>query len=164
MSGPPLPVWHPARLIASWFGSGQIPFAPGSWASLFALPFAWAISEAWGPIGLFVGACLAFLAGLWASSLLLRRSGMKDPRWIVIDEVAGQWLALVPVAPFDPILYGVGVFMFRLFDVLKPWPANWCDRRIPGAMGVMLDDVVAGIYAAAVVYAVDIANINYGIY
>lgn len=144
--------WHPANLVGCWFGSGHLPVAPGSWGSLAALPFAWLIVTYFGVLWLAVAALGAFLAGLWAAGVIRRHSGRKDPGFIVIDEVAGQWIALLPVATFDPLLYAAGFLIFRVFDVVKPWPANWCDRRVPGALGVMLDDVVAGVYAAFVVY------------
>jgi len=142
----------PAVLIATWFGAGLLPKLPGTWGSLAALPFAWAIAAATGPIGLAVAAGAAYLAGLWASGIYLRRSGDGDPGAVVIDEVAGQWLALIPAA-LDPWLYLVGFLLFRAADILKPFPANWIDRRLGGAQGVMLDDIAAGLYAGAILYA-----------
>jgi phosphatidylglycerophosphatase A len=75
-------------------------------------------------------------------------SGVHDPGAVVIDEVVGQWLALA-FLPLTPLAYGVAFALFRLLDVTKPWPANWIDRKMSGAAWVMLDDVVAGIYAGA---------------
>ena len=74
---------------------------------------------------------------------------MHDPGAIVIDEVAGQWLTLA-VAPLDPLAYLLGFVLFRIADVLKPWPASWLDRRVGGAFGVMIDDVAAAAYAGGV--------------
>lgn len=145
----------PAVLVATWFGAGLLPKLPGSWGSLAALPFAWAIADAAGPIGLMVAAGAAYAAGLWASGVYLRRSGDGDPGPVVIDEVAGQWLTLVPVAP-DPWLFLIGFLLFRAADILKPFPANWIDRRLGGVHGVMLDDIVAGLYAGAILYALSI--------
>ena len=71
----------------------------------------------------------------------------------MIDEVAGQWLTLVTVPP-DPLLYLVGIIFFRIADILKPWPASWVDRHLSGGLGVMLDDVAAGAYAAAGLYLI----------
>jgi phosphatidylglycerophosphatase A len=143
--------WHPASLIATWFGAGLLPWAPGTWGSLAALPFAWAIAAVFGVGGLLVAAALAFLLGWWAAERVGRASGVEDQGAIVIDEVAGQWLA-VAVAPLDPIAYLLGFLLFRLFDITKPWPASWADRSLPGGLGVMTDDVVAGLYAAAALY------------
>ena len=70
----------------------------------------------------------------------------------VIDEVAGQWLTLAPFAP-DPVTYLVGFVLFRAADIVKPWPANWADRELDGGLGVMLDDIFAGIYAGLALFA-----------
>jgi phosphatidylglycerophosphatase A len=139
--------WHPASLLATWFGAGLLPWAPGTWGSLAALPFAWAIAAVFGAGGLLAAAALIFLLGWWAAARIGRASRIKDHGAIVIDEVAGQWLTLV-VAPLDPIAYLLGFLLFRLFDIAKPWPASWADRKLPGGFGVMADDVIAGLYAA----------------
>ena len=134
----------PARLIASGFGLGRLPTAPGTWASLAALFPAAAIQYAGGPLALAIAAVVVAFIGLWA----IRASGEtdNDPGWIVIDEVAGQWLALLP-AGLDWRLYVAGFALFRLFDIAKPWPVGWADRTLPGATGIMVDDLLAGIYA-----------------
>lgn len=146
----PFPLWHPAHLIATWFGSGYAPFASGTVGSFFALPFA-AVLAWFGrwPL-LLVGAIAIFLIGTWATRIYLERLGGEDPKPVVVDEVAGQWLSLLPAAT-DWRLFLVGFFFFRLFDVWKPWPANWADDQLGGALGVMLDDIFAGIYALIVV-------------
>ena len=149
----PLPFFHPASLLATWFGSGLAPFASGTWGSLAALPFGVGIYWLGGAVWLTVAAVLCFAIGVWASERYAAALGQGDPSAVVIDEVAGQWLALVPAA-LDPILIGVSFFFFRLFDVLKPWPAGWCDKRLKGGMGIMLDDIFAGIYAGLVVFGV----------
>lgn len=142
-----LPFWHPAFLIATWFGSGLLPKIPGTWGSAAALPFAWGIMWFGGPKVLLVCAIVAFVVGIWAAGMYSKHSGIKDAGPIVIDEVAGQWLTLIP-AGLDPVLFLIGFFLFRAADILKPWPANWADRELSGGLGVMLDDVFAGIYAA----------------
>ena len=159
-----LPFAHPASLIATGFGVGHIPIASGSWASLATLPVGWIIAEKFGSLWLALAAVAALLAGLWASALYCRASREKDPSRVVIDEIAGQWLALVPIATPDPVSYAIAFFVFRLFDIVKPWPANWCDRSLSGAPGVMLDDIVAGFYAAAVMYGLLLLNAEYGFY
>lgn len=146
-----LPVWHPAFLIATWFGAGLLPRAPGTWGSAAALPFAWAIAWLGGPTALAISALAAFAVGLWAAETYSRHSGIKDASPIVIDEVAGQWLTLI-AAPLDPFAYLAGFLLFRLADIIKPWPANWADRRLDGGLGVMLDDLFAGLYAALALY------------
>ena len=145
----------PEMIVATWFGCGLSPKAPGTVGSLGALPFAWMIL-AYGDWVWLAGAVVAAsLIGIAASRIVLRKSGIKDPSFVVIDEVAGQWLALLP-AGLNPYLFVAGFLAFRLFDIWKPWPVGWADRKVPGATGVMLDDLIAGIYAAAVVYGLDL--------
>jgi phosphatidylglycerophosphatase A len=146
-----LPFRHPAALLATWFGAGLLPVAPGSWGSLAALPFAWAIVTLFGPAALLVAAAILFLAGWWAAEQVGRASGVADEGSIVIDEVAGQWLTL-SVAPPSAAAYVLGFLLFRLFDITKPWPARAAERNLPGGLGVMADDIVAGVYAAALLY------------
>lgn len=154
MAGPEtsLPLRHPAMLLATWFGSGLLPKAPGTWGSLAALPFAWAIAQCFGSLALVPAALAVFLLGCWASDRVVRTSGIKDPGHIVIDEVAGQWLTLA-AAPPGLLAWGFGFLLFRLADIVKPWPANWADRSVRGGLGVMLDDVLAAIYAAGALLA-----------
>ncbi len=151
----PLPFWHPASLLATWFGSGLLPKAPGTWGSLAALPFAIVIAALAGPWGLLAAVLAATVAGLWAADVYAARSGADDPPRVVIDEVAGQWLALVPVA-LDLRLYAVAFLAFRFFDIVKVWPADWLDRNLKGGWGIMLDDLAAGIYAGALAFGVSI--------
>ncbi len=81
----------------------------------------------------------------------MRRDRVQDPSYVVIDEVAGQCLALLP-APRDAAAYLVGFLAFRATDILKPWPASWADRRLTGGFGTMADDFIAAIYAGLIVY------------
>jgi phosphatidylglycerophosphatase A len=141
----------PSSLLATWFGAGLLPRAPGTWGSLAALPFGVALFWLSGPLGL-LGATLAvFLIGLWAAHRYEQGAAIKDPGAIVIDEVAGQWLALIP-AGLDPLGVLLAFVLFRVFDVAKPWPVGWADRHLKGAFGVMADDIIAGIYAAVLVF------------
>ena len=137
---------RPAVLLATWFGVGLLPKAPGTWGSLAALPLAWALHAAAGPAGLAAGLILVVIAGLWSASVFVRASGEADCQRIVIDEVAGQWLALLATPP-DVLAYVVGFALFRIADVFKPWPVSWAERTFKGGLGVMLDDLVAGAYA-----------------
>ncbi|CCG09546.1 Phosphatidylglycerophosphatase A and related protein [Pararhodospirillum photometricum DSM 122] len=145
---PPLPS-RPIWLLTTWFGAGLSPKAPGTMGSLAALPFAWIITWATGPWGLFIAAVLITLVGIWASERHVQATGEADPGRIVIDEVAGQWFTLVP-APLDPLSYLVGFGLFRLFDITKPWPVSFFDRKLSGGLGIMLDDVAAAVYASAI--------------
>jgi phosphatidylglycerophosphatase A len=139
--------FDPASVIATWFGVGLLPFMPGTWGSLAALPFAWIIAWLFGARALLLAAAVLFVIGWWAAAQVTRASGVEDAGSIVVDEVAGQWLALV-VTPPDLIAYALGFVLFRLFDIAKPWPARWADETLGGGFGVMADDVVAGFYAA----------------
>ena len=138
---------HPAALLATWFGAGLLPDAPGTWGSAAALPCGLLLWWLGGPPVLLAGAAIVTALGWWAAARYVRLTRTKDPGEIVIDEVAGQWLAMLPAAG-DPTALLASFLLFRAFDIVKPFPANWCDRRVPGGLGVMLDDLVAGAYAA----------------
>jgi phosphatidylglycerophosphatase A len=136
-------------LFVTWFGSGWLPWAPGTWGSLAALPFAWLILTYGGPGFLALAALALFGAGCWAADIAARETQTKDPGWIVIDEVVGQWLTLL-AAPQSLFGYAAAFLLFRLFDIWKPWPIGWADQRLEGGFGIMFDDVLAAIYAAIV--------------
>lgn len=139
---------HPAFIAATWFGTGLLPGAPGTWGSLAALPFAWALAAWGGPWMLAAAATACFGIGWWASAVYVRRTGVDDPQEIVVDEVAGQWMVLSFVPP-DPVLYALGFAVFRTLDIWKPFPAGWADRHIEGGLGVMTDDALAALYGTA---------------
>jgi phosphatidylglycerophosphatase A len=122
---------------------------PGTWGSLAALPCAWVIRSRWGGAGLAVGAAIVFAVGCWAAGTFAKASGAKDPGAIVIDEVTAQWLVLLAV-PLDPLSYAAAFLLFRIFDIWKPWPVRLADRRVAGGLGVMLDDLLAAVYAVLV--------------
>jgi phosphatidylglycerophosphatase A len=143
----------PALWLATWFGAGLLPAMPGTWASFVALPFAWGLVW-WGGIWLLLAAAaVVFALGLWAADRYMRAVKVHDPGAVVIDEIAAQWLTLA-VAPLNPLAYLLGFVLFRIFDVLKPWPASWLDRRVGGAFGVMIDDIAAAVYAGAVLWLI----------
>lgn len=141
----PLPIWHPAFWLATWFGSGLLKPAPGTWGSLAALPFAWLLMWAGGTWTLLAGVIAVSLVGWWASERYVERHNHSDPGEVVIDEVAGQWLVLL-AAPLDLWYYAAGFVLFRILDISKPWPARWADRSIHGGLGIMLDDILAAGY------------------
>lgn len=134
-------------LLATWFGLGKLPKAPGTWGSLGALPFAWAMQSYGGPLALGIGFLVICVIGWWSISDFLQRWPGEDPQEIVIDEVAGQWLVLLFVPP-DLALYAIGFVLFRVLDITKPWPASWADGTLSGTAGVFLDDVLAAVYGA----------------
>jgi phosphatidylglycerophosphatase A len=130
-----------ARFVASLGGIGFLRPAPGTWGSAAVLPLALA-----GPSWCLACAVLLALLGLWAVARLPEREA--DPGWVVVDEGAGQLLALAAAPAGWPWVLAAFA-LFRLFDILKPGPVGWADRR-KGALGVMLDDLVAGALAAGV--------------
>ncbi|RVT84467.1 phosphatidylglycerophosphatase A [Rhodobacteraceae bacterium CCMM004] len=149
-----------ARMIATVAGVGFLRPASGTWGSAAALPLAWVLHVLAGPWGLLLGAAVAFAAGWWATAVETARTGRDDPSEIVIDEVAGQWIALLPLS-FGAARMGVEIadlwpgwvaafLLFRLFDIWKPGPIGWADRR-GDPLGVMLDDILAGVAAAVCV-------------
>jgi phosphatidylglycerophosphatase A len=119
---------------------------PGTWASLAALPCGWAIRGLSGAAALAIAATIALVLGWWAAVRMARSSGQHDPGFIVIDEIAAQWLALLAL-PLDWRWYAAAFVLFRLFDIAKPWPIRMVERRVAGGLGIMLDDVVAALYA-----------------
>ena len=142
---------HPYVWIATWFGAGFLRPAPGTWGSVAAIPFALILYQYAGLYPYLLGLVVVFIIGTWASALFDKAAGGHDNKMIVVDEVVGQWLALLPVLYLLGLnLIGVllAFVLFRLFDILKPWPISWCDKNLPGAWGVMIDDVLAGLVAA----------------
>lgn len=136
----------PAMLIATWFGAGLFPVATGTVGSLGAIPFAIVFGLLAGNWGLGAASVVTLLAGIWASGRLVRQGAGDDPNFVVIDEVAGQLLTLA-LSPLSPAGFVLGFFLFRAADIGKPFPASWCEQHLPGGFGIMLDDIVAGIYA-----------------
>ncbi len=152
-------------IIATWFGSGLLPKAPGTWGSLAALPFAYIITIYTCPYALIFGIVALFFIGIWVSDNIEESAKIKDPGFIVVDEVVGQWIALLPL----PFLYSfldpnsfyyfsapiatVSFIFFRIFDIWKPWPVNYADKNISGGYGIMFDDVIAGMYALIITSA-----------
>lgn len=135
--------------MALGFGPGLAPFAPGTVASAVALLPWLALRELPMPTYLAM-ITLAFALGVWACDRAGRTLGITDHGALVWDEYVGQWITLVPVL-LAPCWWAIpGFFLFRLFDIWKPWPIRWAERRFRGGLGVMLDDVLAGIAAALV--------------
>ena len=122
-----------------------MPFAPGTWGSLLGIPLWW-YTPAHLSIQLGV-ALLVFLAGVWLCGESARRLGEHDHAGIVWDEVLGMYLVLL-VTPSEPAWILAAFLLFRLFDVWKPWPIRDLDHRLEGGLGIMLDDVIAALYAA----------------
>ena len=148
--------------IATFFFTGHLRPAPGTWGSAAALPAAWLIHGVASFWGLALASIVVFFVGWWATAAHTAGAPDHDPSEVVIDEVVGQWLALWPLSfgmwyigadPWAvPAQAVVAAFvLFRFFDITKLGPIGWADRR-HDALGVMLDDVIAGLFAAMVLF------------
>ncbi len=140
-----------AVLIATWFGCGCAPVAPGTVGSAAAILIAALLVRGlgWRPWHLFVLAAATLPAAVWASTVAARARNEKDPGTVVVDEVLGQWLTLAAAPELNWKSYLGGFLLFRLFDVWKPPPVRRLEA-LPGGLGIVADDVAAGLYAALV--------------
>ena len=148
--------WHlllkPHYFLAFGFGSGLLPKAPGTFGSVAALPLVWSmLGLAWWVQLLIILA--VFFIGVGVSSAVSRETGLKDDPRIVVDEIAGMALTLF-FLPMGAAWYWLipGFLLFRIFDIVKPWPVGWVDRTVKGGLGIMLDDVVAGLMAGGLLW------------
>jgi phosphatidylglycerophosphatase A len=139
-----------ARVLAVWFGCGYVPLAPGTAGTLGAIPLYLVVRDH-GRVAVLFAAIVLGAIGIWSAGRVARRTGLHDPQIVVIDEVAGVFVAWLG-APHTTVGLIVGFVLFRLFDTAKPWPAGWAERRLPGGWGIVLDDVFAGAWAAIAMY------------
>lgn len=144
----------PVHWIAFGFGTGLLPRAPGTWGSLATALVFWLVAPVDALVLLTVSTAL-FFAGIWICGESARRLGVHDHGGIVLDEVVGMLLTLVVARP-EPLWIGVAFLCFRAFDIWKPWPIRDLDHSLAGGLGIMLDDVLAAVYAAAAVLALQI--------
>lgn len=140
----------PGHLLALGLGSGLLPRAPGTWGSLAALPFYFPL-QALGMPGYVAVLLVLGLFGVWLCGRTAGALHSHDHPGIVWDEWIGLWIALLP-AGLNPWAIVLGFVLFRLLDAGKPWPISWLDRRLQGGLGIMLDDVAAGVLAAALLW------------
>lgn len=133
------------KLIAGIGPVGNLP-ASGTWGSLIALPFAWMFAGSWGLSFLLIA---SFILGVITIRPLIEGETEKDPSFVIIDEFMGQLLVFtfLPKESLTPVALIFGFLFFRTFDILKPWPASFFDRKVHTGLGVMMDDFVAGFYA-----------------
>ena len=138
---------HPAHLLAFGFGAGLMPRAPGTWGTLVALPiFALVRLAGGGSAAVIAVAALLFVVGVWASGVAGRALGVADHGGIVIDEIAA-FLLVLAFTPASIAWWVIAFLLFRVFDIVKPWPIRWADRAIKGGFGVMFDDLLAAGFA-----------------
>jgi phosphatidylglycerophosphatase A len=141
-----------AERIATLGGLGQVvPAAPGTAASFLTVVVAWALASIDGPVPVTLAAVAATALGVWAGEHYARERGTHDPSECVIDEVAGQFVACAFV-PRTLLAYGLAFLLFRLFDIVKPWPIGAAER-LPGGIGIMADDVLAGALSGIIILA-----------
>ena len=139
-----------AHFLATGFGSGFSPVAPGTAGTVVGLVLFWPL-RGLGPLIQIAATFALFLLGVAAAEVTARRTGLKDPSIVVVDEIVGMWISLL-MLPFTPAVAVAAFFLFRLMDVVKPPPARGFES-LPGGWGIVLDDVMAGIYANLVVRA-----------
>lgn len=147
-----------ARVIGTWFGCGYAPFAPGTFGSLGALVVApvW-IRSGWHPLLLLALTLVFLVPAVWAAEHVARAAGRKDPGMVVVDEVLGTWVALAGALTLNWKTTLAAFALFRLFDIWKPWPARQLEH-LPGGAGIVADDLMAGVYAALVLFAAGCFN------
>ena len=132
-------------LLATGFHIGNIPFAPGTLGSLLGLPLGYALAEFAMPVVMICALLFIFFA-VWIAHAAEKILKQKDPGCIVIDEIAGMIVTLIGL-PFNRVTVVLGFILFRVLDIIKPYPIRNLDKRLPGGLGVVADDVVAGIIA-----------------
>jgi phosphatidylglycerophosphatase A len=148
------PLW--AKLVATFFGAGLLHPGPGSWGSAATVFLWWLLSQTiavnWQPAAAALLAAVAILVGIPAATHMARATGLKDPQFVVIDEVAGQLITLIAV-PVSWKSLLLGFILFRGFDIVKPPPVRQLEH-LPEGIGIVLDDVGAGLYALAIMQIV----------
>ena len=130
--------------LATGFYSGYLPKAPGTWGSLVALPIHFALIHLALPHYL-IALNLIILLAVWTAGSAEKILDYADPSVVVIDEIAGMLIALAGT-PANPLIWLLGFAIFRFFDILKPWPVNFFDKNFHGGLGIVLDDLMAGLY------------------
>lgn len=140
------PNWrNPVHVLALGLGSGASPFAPGTMGTLAALPFAWLLGHL-SLLPYLAITAVCFVLGIYLCDRTAKDLGVHDHPAIVWDEFVGLFVTLIAIAPTWLNLL-LGFILFRVFDILKPWPIGWLDRQVEGGFGIMLDDLLAGVYA-----------------
>jgi phosphatidylglycerophosphatase A len=145
-----------ARVIATWFGCGYAPAAPGTAGSLAAIAIAIALHYwfGWGRGAFVIMAALLIVPGIWAAGVVAKLEGREDPGLVVVDEVIGQWITLAGASTLNWKSWLAALLCFRILDVWKPFPARQLER-LPGGLGIVADDVMAGLYGALAIFVID---------
>jgi phosphatidylglycerophosphatase A len=140
-------------IVSTWFGCGYFPKAPGTVGSAAAIGIAILIEwyAGWRPVEFGALALVVSAPAIWAAGETARQAGMKDPQFVVVDEVVGQWLALAGARALNWKAWLAAFVLFRLFDIWKPFPVRQLES-LPGGWGIVADDLMAGVYAALVLF------------
>jgi phosphatidylglycerophosphatase A len=148
---------NPLHLAAVGLGSGLAPKAPGTFGSLAAIPFLWLLAPlpVWGYAAVLL---LTFVFGVWCCQSASNAMGVHDHGGIVFDEFVGIWITFFALPLTWKVLLA-GFLLFRFFDILKPWPIKWLDQKVEGGFGIMIDDVLAGLFALACMHLLSWASI-----
>jgi len=143
-----------ARAIATWFGCGLVPVAPGTAGSLGAIAVAWLLIRCagWQTWWLIPLALAVLPVAIWSATVTAEASGRKDPGLVVVDEVVGQWITLGGCLHLNWLAWVLAFCLFRLFDIWKPWPVRQLEA-LPKGTGIVADDCMAGVYGALVLAA-----------
>jgi phosphatidylglycerophosphatase A len=145
--------------IATWFGCGYAPFAPGTWGSLGALLPALLLAHwGWQPVYFLALAAAALPVAVWAADRTANWAGKKDPSLVVVDEVIGQWVTLAGATTLNWKSWLAAFVLFRAMDIWKPAPVRQFEK-LPGGYGIVADDVMAGVYGALVLFAAGCFNL-----
>jgi phosphatidylglycerophosphatase A len=149
-----------ALVLATWFGCGLFPAGPGTVGSLGALAVAWVLVDVAGCQPWVFGALAMAMvpAGVWSADVTARHKGIEDPQIVVFDEVLGQWVALAGAYPLNGKSWLAAFLLFRLFDIVKPFPVRNLEK-LPGGWGIISDDLMAGVYAALVLFGAGCFNL-----
>lgn len=148
---PPIPhsIWEkPSHFIAFGFGTGALPIAPGTFGTLIAIPFYLVLSALSLSLYLFV-VLLIILGSTWLCDRVSKEIGVEDHQGMCLDEIVGYLVTMINV-PRGLIWIAAGFILFRIFDIWKPWPIRYADEKIHGGFGMILDDVLAGMYSCII--------------
>ena len=147
--------------MATWFGCGLVPFAPGTIGALgafvVALPLIYSGVHL-QPWGFLLLAAFVYFPAVAASTIVAKESGTEDPQFVVVDEVLGQWVTLAGALRYNWLSLPLAFGLFRLFDIWKPWPIKNIEK-LPWGTGIVMDDIMAGIYAALVLFVLGWFNL-----
>jgi len=142
-----------ARLISTWCYVGYFPKAPGTAGSVAAITMAWVLNRYFdvSALKLALLGLILMIPGIWAADITAKSSGMKDPQIVVVDEVVGQWITLAGATTLNWKSWLIALALFRIFDMTKPTPVRQLEK-LPGGFGIVMDDVMAGVYAAVLLF------------